>query len=147
MRVFRGSRLQRNGYIGKKDWSCAGTEYGALESKESDKAVVSIKGLLSDITQDHVRTRRSASLAFDVPSIGTIRCTQVFRAILGKRIVCLGQAEGDQVIVKLYFDPQRARIHWRRSDEGSRAFLDRFIASPKILFSGYLVKQIGRAHV
>jgi tRNA A-37 threonylcarbamoyl transferase component Bud32 len=102
---------------------------------------MSIKHTLSDITQDYVRTGRSASFSFDVPSIGTIVCTQVYRAIKGKRIVCLGHVDGDDKdVVKLYFDPRRARIHWQRSDKGCRIFLERVLTAPEILFSGYLVE-------
>lgn len=102
---------------------------------------MSIKHVLSDITQDYVRTGRHASFAFEVPSIGTITCTQIFRAIRGKRIVCLGQINSDKVIVKLYFDPRRARVHWQRSDKGCRLFLERSLTAPKILFSGYLFEH------
>ncbi|MCK4389165.1 MAG: hypothetical protein KAV83_02855 [Desulfobacterales bacterium] len=99
---------------------------------------MSIKSALANVTQDHVRTGRAASFAFDVPSIGTITCTRVFRAIRGKRIVCLGEIGGNEVVVKLYFDPRRAKIHWQRSDRGCRVFVECSLTAPKILFSGYL---------
>ena len=99
---------------------------------------MSIKSALADITHDHVRTGKAASFAFDVPSIGTITCTQVFRVIPGRRIVCVGKLGRNRVLVKLYFHPRRAKIHWRRSDTGCQVFVDRSLTAPKILFSGYL---------
>lgn len=98
----------------------------------------SLKQTLSEITQNHVRTGRAASLIFDVPTIGAVSCGRVFRAIQGKRIVCLAEQDSRKFIVKLYFEHRRARTRWQRSEKGCRVFLERAVTAPKILFSGYL---------
>jgi hypothetical protein len=61
-----------------------------------------IKNNLSEINQDHVKTGKSISFSFDVPSLGIIYCTRVLRAIQGKRITCLGDFGSHKVIVKLF---------------------------------------------
>jgi hypothetical protein len=94
--------------------------------------------LLKTINQDYVRQGTPISVTVCIPGIGEVTCSSVFRAIQGKRLVCLGKALDRTVIVKLYFSPRRARANWKRSNRGCRAFSDRYIPSPDILFSGYV---------
>lgn len=94
--------------------------------------------LLGDVTQDHARTGTPLRLSLSIPGIGEVLCSDVFRVIRGKRIVCLGNVRGTKVIVKLYFARRRAYRHWKRSESGCRVFIERGIPAPKILYSGYL---------
>lgn len=98
----------------------------------------SLIGLLGKIDQDYVRKGSPISLTIRTPGIGEVVCIRVFRAIQGKRLVCLGETGGRKVIVKLYFSPRRARANWKRSHSGCRAFIERHIPAPGILFSGHV---------
>ena len=104
----------------------------------TDSARSTVLQSLMGITQDHVRTGTLLNLSLFIPGIGEVHCREVFRSIRGKRLVCLGNLQGANVIMKLYFARHRAHRHWRRSDNGCRAFLERGIPAPGILFSGYL---------
>lgn len=95
---------------------------------------------LRGITQDHARTGMPLNMSLSIPGMGEVICTEVFRAIPGKRLVCLGMVGEARVIVKLYYAPRRAYRHWKRSDKGCRAFLRKRIPAPEILFSGYLAR-------
>lgn len=98
----------------------------------------SLRDVLAEITQDYVRQQKPASFHITIPGIGEIVCTEVFRVIFSKRIVCLGQANENYFIVKLYFAKHGAIRHWKRSDRGCRAFVEQRIPAPGILFSGYI---------
>ncbi|HPI92912.1 MAG TPA: hypothetical protein PLT09_03910 [Deltaproteobacteria bacterium] len=104
----------------------------------ADTGRASLLSSLREVTQDHVRTGKPLGIHLSIPGRGEVVCTEVFRAIRGKRLVCLGSIGVAKVVVKLYFANRRARRHWRRSDRGCRAFLDRGIPAPEILFSGHL---------
>ena len=93
---------------------------------------------LRKITQDYTRKGIPLSFTMHVPGLGEIVCSKVYRAIRGKRIACLGTARNSAVIVKLYFSKYKSRRNWKHSDRGCRAFVDRGIPAPGILFSGYL---------
>ena len=99
---------------------------------------MSLKSALSGITQDQVRTERSTSFAFNVPSIGTITCKRILRTVKSKRVTCIGEHGNNRVLVKLFFHSRRAKNHWKRSDKGCRIFTERSITAPKIIYSGYL---------
>lgn len=94
--------------------------------------------VLSGISQDHVRQQTPVSLPVKIPGIGEVVCSRVFRVIVGKRIVCLGQADAGKMIVKLYLARHGARRHWRRSERGCKAFVEKGVPAPAVLFSGYL---------
>ena len=93
---------------------------------------------LRKITQDYTRKGIPLALTMHVPGLGEIVCSRVYRAIRGKRIACLGTVRNSAVIVKLYFSKYKSRRNWKHSDRGCRAFVDRGIPAPMILFSGYL---------
>jgi hypothetical protein len=94
--------------------------------------------LLMEIDQDHARKGVLLDLSLSIRGLGEVRCMHVLRSIKGKRVVCTGDARGARVIVKLFFAGRGAYGQWRRNDRGCRAFLDRGIPAPGILFSGYL---------
>jgi hypothetical protein len=93
---------------------------------------------LNKINQDYVREDRRISLKVNIPDVGEITCSKVFRAIQGKRLVCLGEIRSRIVIVKLYFSARRAHANWKRSSRGCRAFAEKGIPSPEIIFSGHI---------
>jgi len=97
-----------------------------------------LREVLSGISQDHVRQQTQVSFPVEIPGIGEVLCSRVFRVIVGKRIVCLGQAGAGKMIVKLYLARHGARRHWRRSEKGCKAFVEKGIPAPGVLFSGYL---------
>jgi tRNA A-37 threonylcarbamoyl transferase component Bud32 len=93
---------------------------------------------LNRINQDYVRNEIPISLVVRVPGVGEITCSEVFRSIQGKRLVCLGETHGSKVIVKLYFSAMRARANWKRSHKGCSSFIEKHIPAPGILFSGFV---------
>jgi tRNA A-37 threonylcarbamoyl transferase component Bud32 len=97
-----------------------------------------MKASLAEVTQDHARKGTPLSVSLRVPDLGEVVCSTVLRAIRGKRIACIATAQGSTVIVKLYFARHKARRNWMHSSEGCRAFIERGIPAPRILFSGYL---------
>lgn len=97
-----------------------------------------VRDTLMGVTQDHARRQIPVQIRLDVPGIGEIRCSRVLRAIPHRRVVCVGELNHARVIVKLYFDRKRAYANWRRSNRGCRAFVERGIPAPGILFSGYI---------
>ena len=98
----------------------------------------SLRDVLAEITQDYVRQQKPASFHITIPGIGEIVCTEVFRVIFSKRIVCLGQENERYFIVKLYFAKHGAIRHWKRSAErlegfcGSKGFQHRVFFFPDI---------------
>lgn len=103
-----------------------------------DRARNHVVASLRKVSQDHVRAMTPINLSLSIPGMGEVSCNDVLRAIRGKRLVCLGRLGETGVVVKLYFARRKARRHWRRSDRGCRAFIERGIPAPGILFSGYL---------
>ncbi len=65
-----------------------------------------------------------------------VECIEVLRALHGKRLVCRGQWQQQQVVVKLFLDKQRHDVHYLRELKGVETLLRRNIATPKILYSG-----------
>jgi hypothetical protein len=106
-------------------------------SPEQDKKTA-LRDVLNRFTQDFVRERRPASFQLMIPGIGEVDCTEVFRVISSKRIICLGRTGTRPVIVKIYFANPGAHRHWKRSHRGCSAFLKRGIPAPGILFSGHI---------
>ncbi|MCK7510006.1 MAG: hypothetical protein MZV70_42200 [Desulfobacterales bacterium] len=97
-----------------------------------------LREALSGISQDHVGQQTPVCFPVKIPGIGEVLCSRVFRVIVGKRIVCLGQADAGRMIVKLYLARHGAYRHWRRSERGCKAFVEKGVPAPGILFSGYL---------
>jgi tRNA A-37 threonylcarbamoyl transferase component Bud32 len=63
-------------------------------------------------------------------------CSVTVRLLPGKRKVCEGALDGEPVFAKLYLDPGRGEKHWQREVEGIRAFQERGILSPRLLYAG-----------
>ncbi len=65
-------------------------------------------------------------------------CHRLLRVLPGKRLVCFGQWNGREVVIKFFLDPRRARNHCRREVNGIRALADAGIRTPALLFEGAL---------
>ncbi|MCJ7773492.1 MAG: hypothetical protein MUP22_10215, partial [Desulfobacterales bacterium] len=63
-------------------------------------------------------------------------CTRVTRILPGKRLVCLGDLDGRQVVAKFFLDPGGAKRHFTRELRGVKAFQDTGIKTPELLFKG-----------
>jgi len=109
-----------------------------MSSRMDDRDYGMISASLREVTQDYMRKGIPLSLTLSIPCLGEVACGKVFRAIRGKRIACLGSAGNTPVMVKLYFARFKAKRNWKRSDYGCRSFIERGIAAPMILYSGYL---------
>ncbi len=68
-------------------------------------------------------------------------CIEVVRSLPGKRLVFLGEYEGEKVFAKLYLDPKRGERHWRRELDGLHAFNGHAITTAEILYSGKTAEQ------
>ncbi len=71
-----------------------------------------------------------------VGDAGRLECSNVVRAIPGKRLVCLARWQGREVFAKLYFGARRARQYWRRELAGIRALNAHGIRAPTLLYAG-----------
>ena len=65
-------------------------------------------------------------------------CSRVLRVLPAKRLVCFGKWNGQQVVVKFFFQPRRARRHCAREERGISALRDAGIKAPALLFKGVL---------
>jgi tRNA A-37 threonylcarbamoyl transferase component Bud32 len=65
-----------------------------------------------------------------------LRCSVTVRLLPGKRKVCEGTLDGEPVFAKLYLDSGRGEKHWQREVDGIRAFQERGILSPRLLYAG-----------
>ena len=62
-----------------------------------------------------------------------LRCYEVVRAMPGKRLVCRGEWQGNDVFVKLYFGGDK---YWRAECQGLQALSDNSITAPAVLHAG-----------
>ena len=67
---------------------------------------------------------------------GEVECQALVRHLPGKRRVYRGCWQGRRIYAKLYIDPARAEIHWRRELTGLQALHDAAVPAPEILFAG-----------
>ena len=94
---------------------------------------------LERFSQQDVREQTPLDLRLLLPeNEDLITCTRAVRIIRGKRLVCFGTWGAKPVVVKLYFDPKKARRNWRKSLSGAETFLDKGLPAPEILYSGRL---------
>jgi tRNA A-37 threonylcarbamoyl transferase component Bud32 len=63
-------------------------------------------------------------------------CSATVRLLPGKRKVCRGTLDGEPVFAKLYLDAGKGKKHWQREVDGIRAFQERGILSPRLLYTG-----------
>ncbi len=90
---------------------------------------------------------RSAGRSIDVPfqvrincngRLSELVCTLVLRVLPGKRLVCLGDWNARQVVVKFFLDPGSANRHCTREERGIKAFTKAGIKTPEWLIKGTL---------
>ena len=65
-----------------------------------------------------------------------VECGAMLRSLPDKRQVFAGEIDGRAVIVKVFLDPRRARVHFRRELDGLHAFHNAGIAAPEVLYAG-----------
>jgi len=67
---------------------------------------------------------------------GDLVCTRVTRLLPGKRLVCLGDLNDQQVVVKFYLDPGGAKRHFSRELKGVHAFQSAGVKTPQLISAG-----------
>ncbi len=97
-----------------------------------------LQAAFDQYTQEDVRKKTPLNILFKLTEQDAISCHQALRIIPGKRMVCTGTWGALPVIIKLYFDPQKARRHWQTSHAGASAFLEKNLPAPAILYAGKL---------
>ena len=65
-----------------------------------------------------------------------VECGQTLRSLPEKRRVYAGRFDGRPVIVKVFLDRRRARVHFQRELDGLHAFHNAGIAAPEVLYAG-----------
>jgi len=75
-------------------------------------------------------------------SDGLLKCSQVVRAIPGRRLVCRGEWRGDDVFIKLYLGTDKL---FSKEFQGLNALHAADIAAPRIRYSG--TADAGAIHV
>ena len=65
-----------------------------------------------------------------------LKCIKSVRRVPGKRLVCEGRWQGQDVFAKLYFGSKRAERNWRKELNGFETFASKGIAAPSIIHSG-----------
>ena len=65
-------------------------------------------------------------------------CTDVLRVLPEKRLVCFGEWNGRQVLVKFFLDSRSAKRHCAREEKGVKALIAAGIKTPELLFRGGL---------
>ena len=63
-------------------------------------------------------------------------CTHIARILPGKRLVCFGDLDGQQVVAKFFLDSGGAKRHSARELRGVKAFKTAKIKTPELLFKG-----------
>ncbi len=66
-------------------------------------------------------------------------CRRIFRVLDGKRLICFGGYNEEDVVVKFFCDPKRGKEHCIREERGFRVLKEAGIKTPSLLFKG-LVK-------
>lgn len=113
-----------------KEFMCS-----ALSPKKDEASFLNV---LEGIIEDHKKRKNNALFQMVIPGIGEVTCTKIIQAYKHKRITYQGQSNTMRMIVKLYFAKWKRYRHWKRSDQGFRAFIEKGIPAPEIFFSGYL---------
>jgi len=66
-----------------------------------------------------------------------LQCYTTLRHLPGRRLVCSGRWDGEQVVVKL-FEGKKALRYWEREIRGINLLQQRGVATPALLFAGTL---------
>ena len=67
-----------------------------------------------------------------------LTCSGILRILPGKRLVCAGEYNGQDVVVKFFLDSRRAEKHCAREEKGIRALKEAGIKTSSLLFKGLL---------
>jgi tRNA A-37 threonylcarbamoyl transferase component Bud32 len=67
-----------------------------------------------------------------------LTCSQILRILPGKRLVCSGEYNGQDVVVKFFLDSRRAEKHCAREEKGMRALKEAGIKTSSLQFKGFL---------
>jgi len=67
-----------------------------------------------------------------------LTCSRILRILPGKRLVCSGEYNGQDVVVKFFLDSRRAKRHCAREEKGIRALNEAGIKTQNLLFKGLL---------
>lgn len=67
-----------------------------------------------------------------------LTCSRILRILPGKRLVCSGEYNGQDVVVKFFLDSRRAKRHCAREEKGIRALNKAGIKTQNLLFKGLL---------
>jgi tRNA A-37 threonylcarbamoyl transferase component Bud32 len=78
-----------------------------------------------------------AVLEFDNRHI-VVTCNRILRILPSKRLVCSGEYNGQDVVVKFFLDSRRAKRHCAREEKGIRALNEAGIKTQALLFKGLL---------
>lgn len=65
-------------------------------------------------------------------------CSRILRILPGKRLVCSGEYNGQDVVVKFFLDSKRAKRHCAREEKGIRALKEAGLKTQPLLFKGLL---------
>jgi tRNA A-37 threonylcarbamoyl transferase component Bud32 len=76
-------------------------------------------------------------LSLNHPTAAELQCHATLRHLPGRRLVCSGTWNGEEVVVKLFLG-KRALRYWNREKRGIDLLLRRGIATPALLFAGTL---------
>jgi tRNA A-37 threonylcarbamoyl transferase component Bud32 len=106
-----------------------------------ERADVGLRETLSEINRDDEGRHRVVPFQVVIPDIGEVVCTDILRVVPYRRITCLGLAGSQRIIIKFSFARHGARRHFTRSEQGCRAFIEKSILAPAVLFSGELAGQ------
>jgi tRNA A-37 threonylcarbamoyl transferase component Bud32 len=78
----------------------------------------------------------SAETIYRLDNGKEIACLGVVRSLPGKRLVFLGEYEGNRVFAKLYLDAKRAEKHWQRELDGLAVFNKCGIPTADLIYAG-----------
>ena len=67
-----------------------------------------------------------------------LTCSRILRILPGKRLVCSGEYNGQDVVVKFFLDSRRAKRHCAREEKGIRALNEAGIKTQALLFKALL---------
>ena len=67
-----------------------------------------------------------------------LTCSRILRILPGKRLVCSGEYNGQDVVVKFFLDSRRAEKHCAREEKGMRALKEAGIKTSSLQFKGFL---------
>jgi hypothetical protein len=82
-----------------------------------------------------IKTPFSLRVASDVRQT-EMECGRILRYLPGKRLVCAGVWNGQQVVVKIFLHKNKGQIHCQRDVQGIAALHNAGVHAPALLFQG-----------